>query len=248
MIASDRAGCLRRGRDRRDGVTGSCRREHEIDPEVRRVLTGDRELPAVIVHPVVEDLPLIVGDWPAPSSCRWSPRPWRSTPSRSRRGDCRWRTRRYRSCWPAIATGLEKLTFCQPEARLVGERRRRQQGPVRGPQVADVRAGHPALLVEQDAGHLAGDVRLELHAQLERLPLRRRHSRNSRWGSTRCPRSIRWRAPCRSWWRWRCCWPPRSCPRRWRSPGSSTSSPPSGPCRSSSSWSPSRPRRSRRWH
>ena len=36
--------------------------------------------------------------------------------------------------------------------------------------MADVRAGRPALLVEQDAGHLAGDVRLELHAQLERLP------------------------------------------------------------------------------
>ena len=35
--------------------------------------------------------------------------------------------------------------------------------------MADVRAAHPALLVEQDAGHLAGDVRLELHAQLERL-------------------------------------------------------------------------------
>ena len=68
----------------------------------------------------------------------------------------------------SIATGWEKFTCCQPEPDLVGEGGAGQQLAGRGPQVADMRPGVGAGLVEADPGDVAGGVRLELDAHLDR--------------------------------------------------------------------------------
>ena len=66
------------------------------------------------------------------------------------------------------ATGCEKFTCCQPEPDLAGEGGAGQQLAGRGPQVADVRPGVGAGLVEADPGDDAEGVRLELDAHLDR--------------------------------------------------------------------------------
>ena len=68
-----------------------------------------------------------------------------------------------------IATGLAEAHLLPAVGRLIRERGRGQQGPGRGPEMADVHIpAHPRLLVEPDPRHLAGDARGELHAHLVR--------------------------------------------------------------------------------
>ena len=87
-----------------------------------------------------------------------------------------------------IATGVEKLTCCQPEA--VSPLKVAVASSVAGarPEVADVRAGVAGALVEADAGDVAGDVGAELDA--ERRPRSRGRSPGY-WAWRNCSRSWR---------------------------------------------------------
>ena len=68
----------------------------------------------------------------------------------------------------SIATGVAKLTCCQPRGGLAGEGRLGQLGAARRPEVADVRAGVAGSLVEAQPGDVAALVGAELDAELDR--------------------------------------------------------------------------------
>ena len=74
---------------------------------------------------------------------------------------------------PAVtATGLSKVTCCQPLAVSPVNVARASSAPLLRPEAPDVRAGVRRALVEAHPGDVAGDVGRELHAELDGLSCR----------------------------------------------------------------------------